>query len=206
MIIIGAKGFAKQLVEVFFQRGETSDIFFFDDLSTDISDTLFGFKIIRDLTVAKNFLKKNPAFALGIGKPKLRRLMAEKFQALGGQLTTVVSPHAYLAHHVTNIGIGSTILTGAVIENHAFLGEGLLVNTLAVIHHDVVINKYCEIGPGAKILGECILGDDVFIGANAVILPKIKIGNGAIIGAGAVVTRDVQERTTVIGSPAKPKI
>ena len=83
--------------------------------------------------------------------------------------------------------------------------EGVLVNILAVIHHDVIIGKYCEIGPGAKILGECILGENVFVGANAVILPKIKIGNGAIIGAGAVVTKDVPQDCIVMGSPAKPK-
>jgi sugar O-acyltransferase (sialic acid O-acetyltransferase NeuD family) len=130
--------------------------------------------------------------------------MADQFQDIGGQLTTVISSKAHLAHHVRNIGLGSTILTSAIIENDAFLDEGVLINILSVIHHDVIIGKYCEIGPGAKILGECKLEENVSVGANAVILPKITIGKDAIIGAGAVVTKDVPQGCTVIGSPAKP--
>jgi sugar O-acyltransferase (sialic acid O-acetyltransferase NeuD family) len=204
MIIIGAKGFAKQLIEVFFQNDDTNEIFFFDDVSMGSTNRLFGFEIIRSIEMAKSVLHKNPAFSLGIGQPIIRRLMAGKFQALGGQLTSVISPKANLAHHTENIGMGCTILTGAVVENDAFLDEGVLVNILAVIHHDVMIGKYCEIGPGAKVLGECKLEENVSVGANAVILPKITIGKDAIIGAGAVVTKDVPQGCTVIGNPAKP--
>ena len=35
------------------------------------------------------------------------------------------------------------------------------------------------------------------------LLPGIEIGEEAFIGAGAVVTRDVQPRTLVVGSPAR---
>jgi sugar O-acyltransferase (sialic acid O-acetyltransferase NeuD family) len=204
MIIIGAKGFAKQLVEVFFQNGDANEIYFFDDVSKECSEELYGFKIIRTIEAAKKILLHNPAFSLGIGKPSVRRRMADQFQDIGGQLTTVISSKAHLAHRVRNVGLGSTILTGAIIENDAFLDEGVLINTLSVIHHDVIIGKYCEIGPGAKVLGECRLEENVSVGANAVILPKIAIGKDAIIGAGAVVTKNVPQGCTVIGSPAKP--
>jgi acetyltransferase-like isoleucine patch superfamily enzyme len=35
------------------------------------------------------------------------------------------------------------------------------------------------------------------------VLPKIKIGAFATVGAGAVVTRDVPDRTKVVGNPAR---
>jgi acetyltransferase-like isoleucine patch superfamily enzyme len=41
------------------------------------------------------------------------------------------------------------------------------------------------------------------IGANATILPGITIGAKAMVGAGAVVTKDVLEKTLVVGNPAK---
>jgi maltose O-acetyltransferase len=48
------------------------------------------------------------------------------------------------------------------------------------------------------------VGENTFIGAGATILPGITIGQDAVVGAGSVVTKDVQEKTTVIGIPAKP--
>jgi acetyltransferase-like isoleucine patch superfamily enzyme len=41
------------------------------------------------------------------------------------------------------------------------------------------------------------------IGGAAVLLPGIEIGEEAFVGAGAIVTRDVQPRAVVVGSPAR---
>jgi acetyltransferase-like isoleucine patch superfamily enzyme len=41
------------------------------------------------------------------------------------------------------------------------------------------------------------------IGANATILPGVSIGEGAMVGAGSVVTKDVPDRTVVVGNPAR---
>lgn len=45
--------------------------------------------------------------------------------------------------------------------------------------------------------------DDVWIGAGAVIVDGVTVGAGSVIGAGAVVTKDVESRTVVGGSPAR---
>jgi acetyltransferase-like isoleucine patch superfamily enzyme len=41
------------------------------------------------------------------------------------------------------------------------------------------------------------------VGAGAILRPGIVVGEDAFVGAGAVVTRDVPERTIVIGVPAR---
>ena len=49
MIIIGAKGFAKELLEVCHQLGRTDNLVFFDNVSTDLPEQLYGqFPILRD--------------------------------------------------------------------------------------------------------------------------------------------------------------
>ena len=47
------------------------------------------------------------------------------------------------------------------------------------------------------------IGRHVWIGGGAIILPGVRVGDNAIIGAGSVVTRDVADRTTVVGNPAR---
>jgi serine O-acetyltransferase len=56
-------------------------------------------------------------------------------------------------------------------------------------------------------LSRIVIEDGVKIGANAVVIaPRgrtLRIGRGARIGAGTVVTKDVPERGTVVGPPAR---
>jgi serine O-acetyltransferase len=47
------------------------------------------------------------------------------------------------------------------------------------------------------------IGDNVYIGPGAKIFGGIKIGNDVAIGANAVVTRDVADRSVVVGAPAR---
>jgi acetyltransferase-like isoleucine patch superfamily enzyme len=79
-----------------------------------------------------------------------------------------------------------------------------------VIGDDVFLGPrvtFCNVKyPSAKKRGTfqgATVKDGAVIGAGAIILPGVTIGEGATVGAGAVVTKDVQEGTIVIGSPAK---
>jgi acetyltransferase-like isoleucine patch superfamily enzyme len=48
-----------------------------------------------------------------------------------------------------------------------------------------------------------IIEDDVWIGPNATILKGVRIGRGSFIEAGSLVTRDVPQRSRVLGNPAQ---
>jgi sugar O-acyltransferase (sialic acid O-acetyltransferase NeuD family) len=204
MVIVGAKGFAKQIVEVFYQKRNSEEIFFFDNVS-DTSDRLLSHKVLKTFSeVEMVFSNGCKDFCLGIGSSQLRKVMAKQFVQLNGTLNTVISPYAF----VSKFGVlrdGVSILTGAVIENGALIEEGALINTMASIHHDAYVGAYSEIAPGARILGGCIIEEEVFVGANAVILPKLRIGKGAVIGAGAIVTKNVDPFSVMVGNPAQFK-
>lgn len=204
MIIIGAKGFAKEVLEVLHQlHVDAADICFFDDISTDIGDTLYGqYAIIRNVDSEIN----QTAFILGIGGTLLREKMFNKFTAAGFKPHTLISPHARIGHFNTIIGDGATIMTGAVLTNDIIIGKGTLINLNATIGHDSIIGNFCDIMPGVHISGSVRIGDFSSIGTGSVILPKITIGHHVTIGAGAVVIKDVPDNTTVTGVPAKPLI
>lgn len=47
------------------------------------------------------------------------------------------------------------------------------------------------------------IGNGVVVSAGAIVLSGLTIGDAAVIGAGAVVTKDVEERSIVVGAPAR---
>lgn len=207
MIIIGAKGLAKEVLEIFHQRNECNNLYFYDDVSTDVPDKLFGqFTVWRNMEQVTEFFKTDNRFTIGIGNPVLRRKMCEQFVQAGGQLVSAISPLAYIGHFGTSIAAGAIIMAGTVITNDVKIGKACLINPNCTISHDTVIGDFIEISPGVQITGNCIVGDDCSIGTGATILPKLKLGNHVTVGAGAVVIKDIEDWMTVVGMPAKALI
>ncbi len=204
MLVIGAQGFAKQILDVFDQKGITEGIVFFDDVAENSPDKLYDFEIIHTTGEVLDYFKNvSDKYILGVGNPLIRKKLSEKFNALGGDLTTLVSPLARIARYNCHIGKGTCILTNSIIENNVHIGAGCLINLRCTITHDTRIGEFCEICPGANISGNSRIGNYTFIGTGAILLPNIKIGNNVIIGAGAVVTRDIDDNDKVAGNPAK---
>lgn len=203
MLIIGAKGFAREVLEVLHQDNRTEGLAFYDDVSTDLPDLIHGqFPVLRSLEEAKARFSKDPRFVLGIGIPALRRKLYDKFIAIGGEVSSTVSPFARIGHYGNTIAEGCNVMTGAVLTTGVYVEKGTLINLNCTIGHETVIEEFVELSPGTNISGNCYIGADTFIGTNATILPKIRIGRQVVIAAGAVVTKDVPDQTMVAGIPA----
>ena len=205
MLIIGAKGHAKEVLGVIEQCGESCEIVFFDDVSTDLPDRLFGrYPILRNIHQAQDALSKDNRFVLGVGDPFIRYSLAQKFLALNGEMVSIISPYSRVGNHNVLLGRGLNVMTGAIITNDVAIGEGTLINAGCSIHHDTRIGIYCEISHGVRVTGRCAMGDFCSIGTGAVLIPKVRLGNNVVVAAGAVVTRDVGNDIQVVGIPARP--
>lgn len=205
MIIIGAKGFAKEVLEILHQNNQLEGLAFYDDVNLELPDLLYNqFPILKnEIQVKEHFQSYGNDFTIGIGEPKLRELMYEKFSRLGGHFTSTISSTAYIGNYENQIDDGCNIMQKVVLTNDITLKKGVLINQMSSIGHDVLIGEFSEICPNVSISGNCKIGDYVFIGTGAVILPKIMIGNNVIIGAGAVVSKDLPDNCVAVGIPAK---
>lgn len=205
MLIIGAKGFAKELLQILYVNSYGRSIYFYDDINEDVPSPLFNkYIVIRDTDAAKQLFQHQPEFCLGIGDPKLRYKLAEKFSAIGGTLTSVISSDAKIGNFNNSIGEGTVICGGTQITNDIIIGKGCLINLNCTVGHDVVIGDYCELSPGVHISGNVKVGNTTSIGTGAVVLPKVILGSNVTVGAGAVVSKNVEDNTVVVGIPAKP--
>jgi sugar O-acyltransferase (sialic acid O-acetyltransferase NeuD family) len=208
MIIIGAKGLAKEVLDIFAQRNELENLFFFDDISHDLPEKLYDrFQILRSVEAVEELFRRTNdyTFTLGLGNPLLRHNLAQRFIHLGGAHTSAISSNVSIGMLGNNIANGCTVLSGAVITSGVTINEGCLINPHCSISHDTVIGKFVEMSPGVRITGHVRIGDFSNLGTNSTILPHIEIGSNVIVGAGAVVTHDVDDNTLVVGVPASVK-
>ena len=204
MLIVGAKGFAKEVLEILYQLKMLKDVAFFDDISNDLPEKLYNqFDILRNIEdVVYYFKTVSDQFTLGIGNPGLRKKMYDKFVRMGGVLTSTISPLASVGHFGNQIEDGCNIITGTVIDNSVLIGKGCLLNTNSTIGHDTTLGAFVEICPGAVISGNVTIGSYSFIGSNSIILPNIKLGSNVAVSAGSVVSKNFPDNCLLAGIPA----
>jgi sugar O-acyltransferase (sialic acid O-acetyltransferase NeuD family) len=204
MLILGAKGFAKEILEIFHRKAQTENLCFYDDVNADIPDFLYGiFKVLKSEKEASEYFKNvGPEFVIGIGNPKLRKFLFDTFTSLGGKCVKLISDNAEIGSFGNTIEEGTIVTSGTIITNDITIKKGALINLSSTIGHDSVIGEFVEICPNVSISGRCIIEDFVFIGTGATVLPNIKIGKNSIIAAGSVVTKEVPENVLVAGMPA----
>src|SRR4030095_2244616 len=104
MLVVGAGGFAKQLIEVFNQLNQLKEIVLFDNYTYPLKHKLYDLiPIIHSEKEVLFKFKTDNRFILGIGGPQRRYLMAQQFIEMGGKLEGVISPHAIVSRIDTQI-------------------------------------------------------------------------------------------------------
>ena len=158
MLIAGAGGFAKELIELVSPE-DIPYLHFFDDINTN--DYLFDkFSILHSQESVKDFFKRqDKKFALGVGNPHARKKLYELMTACGGMAVTLVSKNAEIGNYQNKIGDGVNIMSGTIITNNIKIGRGSLINLHCSICHDSKIGEFCSLSPGVRVSGNCSIGD-----------------------------------------------
>ncbi|MFB1013277.1 MAG: acetyltransferase, partial [Bacteroidia bacterium] len=154
MIIYGASGHGKVVKSAYL--GEV--LFFFDD--NPAIDKYNDLKVFR----YERVLVKNESLVVAIGDNEIRKKVVARLNHKFGR---VIAKTAEVDSTV-EVGLGSQILHGAIIQVDATVGEHSIINTGASIDHDCAIGSYCHIAPKVTLCG------------------NVQVGNGTLIGAGTV--------------------
>lgn len=119
-----------------------------------------------------------------------------------------IAPTAIVLGQV-EIGVGASIWYGAVVRGDLekiVIGQCTNVQDGAILHGDpgepTILEDYVTIGHRA-VIHSAHIGRGSLVGIGAIVLDGVKVGAGCIVGAGSVVTKDVPERSLVIGVPGK---
>lgn len=142
------------------------------------------------------------AFILAIGNNEIRTRIGQLVRHKEKVCLTLIDPYSHVSL-TAQIGSGTFVSIGAVINAKAKIGEDVIINTSSIVEHECVIGSGVHIAPGATVLGGASIGKNSFIGANAVIKQGIQIGDNVTVGAGSVVVDNIPAGIKIVGNPAK---
>ena len=206
IFVLGAGGLATEVAQLIGQINAVTPTWNFggyvDFDSSESADLPWG-----DLVGDDDWLISRSSqvdVAIGVGSPKTRRKIAEKFREYPHiSFPNLVHPSTLVDPDVVSMGMGNIITRGCVFTCRIELGDFNLFNLNVTVGHHCKIGSCNVINPGCNVSGRVEMGDDILVGTGASILERKKIASEAIVGAGAVVVRDIDEPGTWVGVPAK---
>lgn len=199
LLIIGASGHGKVIADITLKMNKWKSIIFLDD-DENIKSSM-GIEVIGKSTDAFKYIKDYDIF-VAIGNNETREEIHERLEAEGASIPILVHPNAVVGEQV-ELGNGTAVMAGAIINCCTQIGKGCIINTGATIDHDNFIEDYVHISPGVHTAGTVKIGKGTWLGVGSKVSNNLNIISGCKVGAGAVVVKDITQAGTYIGVPAR---
>lgn len=204
LLVLGAGGHARVLIEALRQGGhDPAGLFDADPALTGTK--VMGLPVLGTDEALLEYHPEEVRLVNGIGSvasTARRRELYLQLHLRGYRFATVLHPFSSIASDV-ELGDGTQVMAGAVLQVGVRVGEDCIINTRASVDHDCIIGNHVHIAPGVTVSGGVRIEDDVHIGTGATLIQGLRIGRGSTIGAGSVVVRNVSPGATAYGVPAR---
>lgn len=206
VVVFGAGGFAKSVIDLLRAAGRQRPICVVDDAAQTPTDVL-GVPVVGGrsaLPLLREHGLGGAVNAVGaIGRMQTRIDIFAHLEGLGFSLPTLVDPRATVAQSAS-VADGAQVFSGAQVCPAASIGKGTIVNTNAVVSHDCSVGDHVHLAPGCLLAGEVTVGDGTLVGMGVTTPIGVRIGAGAIVGNGAVLLGDVPDGTIVSAGTVWP--
>ncbi len=190
--IYGKSGHGKVVADIAQLNGFTTIIWVDDNNKNAISSNTFlnSYKHIKII--------------VAIGDNSTRLKISNLLEDKGATLLSLLHPNAVISSSVI-VKKGSVIMANVVINADAKIGKAVILNSASIIEHDCEISNGVHISPNVALAGNVRVDICTHIGIGSSVIQGISIGKYSIVGAGSVVIRNVNDKTLVVGVPAKYK-
>jgi sugar O-acyltransferase (sialic acid O-acetyltransferase NeuD family) len=205
LLIVGSGGHARVVLDSAFSADTFDPVGFIDDrrpVGSLVDDLPVLGSTAHLAKIAKRF--KGVQLVVAIGDNFVRSTVVSRIEGLFPDVSfaTVVDPSAAVSRRI-EIGAGSMINAGSVVNPSVRIGRHTIFNNSASIAHDNHFGDFSSTGPGVTTGGDVRIGPFTHIGIGATISHSVSIGEHAVIGAGALVIRDTPSKVVVKGVPGK---
>ena len=200
LAVLGAGGHARVVADAA-ERGGWRMISLFDDAWPHVASKTWP--VIGSSSDLEIRLAEFDGVIVAIGANAVRLSKQRRLVECGARMVSIIHPAATVSRYA-NLGLGSVVFAGAVINPGVETGEAVIINTAATVDHDCRLGDAVHLSPGAHLAGGVQVGAEAWVGIGASIKEEISIGARAKVGAGAVVVTSVAENLIVVGVPARP--
>lgn len=203
--VFGTSGFAREVGDIAAELGYRPLY-----VARDHSE-LDGWSFSCDAILESELQRyRNIDFAIGIGENSVRQRIAQRYS---GHLRflNLIHPSATFGQgqrKIIDSRQGVIVCAGVRLTNNIRVGDFCIFNLNATIGHDVIVDDFVNLAPGAHISGNVHIGARCWVGTGAVINQgnneaKLHIGADTVIGSGAVVIKACEPNAVYAGIPAK---
>ncbi|WP_394138436.1 acetyltransferase [Cytobacillus oceanisediminis] len=199
LLIIGASGHGKVVADIALKMNKWNAIAFLDD--NESLKSSMGLEVLGTSSDVKKYIDQYQIF-VGIGNNATRQKIHLMLEGAGASIPSLIHPNSTIGEQV-EIGIGTAVMAGAVINCCTKIGKGCIINTGSTIDHDNRIEDFVHISPGAHLAGTVKVGQGAWLGIGSVVSNNVNITANCKIGAAGVVIKDITEPGTYVGGPVR---
>lgn len=200
LLIIGAGGHGKVVVDVAESLGEYDDIFFIDARFPTL-ERHYGHRVIGDDQSIDDWVRPNVNFIVAVGDNNIRSGIFSSLSFKCASFATLVAPSATIASGCT-IGAGTVVFPRVTIGPDTIIGNNVILNTACKLDGDIKIDDHAHIAPGSKLGVGVMVGSHALVGAGAVMSEGSSLGANSTLGAGAFLDFNLASGKTAVGRPA----
>lgn len=205
MVMVGASGHGRVALDAARCQGQYEIVGWADTFVAEGTEVA-GLKVLGKPSdmVRLAAAHRLDGFFLGISDNVIRSKVHDTIRETcpGLEFVRIIHPSAVVAADV-EVGPGTLILAGAVVNTQSRIGPGCIVNTRASLDHDGEMKPWSCLLPGVVTGGNVVIGEYACVCLGAHLVHKVRIGDHAVIGAGSVVLADVPGCTLAYGVPAR---
>ena len=198
--IFGFGGHGRIVADIAEEIGYKKILFFDDKPSSNSSFINKDWEYCGNLHDLKKHAGGN--LFIAIGNNKVRKNLVRELKSFDFIFPALIDPSAKISKYA-KIESGAVVVRGACINLNAKIGEFSIINTNATIGHDVIIQAFCHICPGANIAGNSHISEMTWLGINSTVIQGVRIAASTYLGAGSLVVSDINQANMLMyGAPA----
>lgn len=191
ILLLGAGGHARSCIDVIEQEGRYT-VGGLVGLEREVGLQVMGYSVLGVDDDLPDLLPRFESVLITVGQiksPEERMRLHEILQANHCNLPVIISPRAYVSPYA-QVGAGTIVMHGAVINAGARIGRNCIINSQALVEHDAVVGDHCHIATAAVINGGVSIGTGSFLGSKSCVCQGVRVGAYCVVGMGELVRSD----------------
>ncbi|GAA3606949.1 acetyltransferase [Flavivirga amylovorans] len=205
IVIIGASGHAKVIIDIIEKRNEYQIIGLIDSYK-EPSQKIMGYPILGKESLIPELMEKQNVIGgiMAIGDNWSRKKVRDVIKNLAPKFKFLpaIHPNAILCNNL-KIEPGVVIMAGVIVNAASTIKEFCILNTNSSLGHDSVMHHFSSLAPSSAIGGHVSIGAFSAVSMGTTIIQNITIGIHTIIGAGSLVLKDIGNNIIAYGVPVK---